>query len=284
MATVRIIPAKKQGPHFPLKRVAAYCRVSTQQEIQHHSLEVQQTYYKDMISKNPKWIFSGIYADMASGRNNACMREFQRMLTDCRNGKIDLVLVKSISRLGRNTLQFLEVCDELKQLHVDVFFEIERIHLSDPRAIMMLTIFAALFQHESESKSFAIRWGIVARFRDGSSGFANKKCYGYINRGDGILTPVPEEAAIVRLIYQWRKEGCSLRTIANKLSAAGIPAPRGGAVWHVETIRKILMNEKYAGNVILQKTYVADFFTGKQKENKGKYARYLLTDHHEGIL
>ena len=212
------------------------------------------------------------------------MREFQRMMSDCRDGRIDLILVKSISRLGRNTVQFLEACDEFKQLHIDVYFELEQIHISDSHAVKALTILAAFYQNESESKSFSIRWGITTRFQNGSSGFANRKCYGYAKGDEGTLVPVPKEAEIVRQIFQWRIEGESLREIAKALSDAGIPAPRGGTVWHIETIRKMLKNEKYVGNVLFQKTYVADFFTGKQKENKGEYTQYLLTGHHEAII
>ena len=135
------------------RKVAAYCRVSTQQEIQHHSLEAQRTYYEKLITENPAWEFVGIYADEASGRHNAKMRDFQRMLGDCRSGKIDLLLVKSISRLGRNTLQFLQACDELKQLGVDVYFEVEKVYLHNPRAVRLLTIYASVYQNESETKS-----------------------------------------------------------------------------------------------------------------------------------
>ncbi len=284
MFTVRRIPTKQPGLPHPIRRVAAYCRVSTRQEEQQHSLEVQKAYYYELISKNPLWAFASIYADRATGRNNARMHEFQRMMADCREGRIDLILVKSVSRLGRNTVQLLEVCDELKQLNVDVFFEVERIHISDPRATLYLSVFAALYQNESESKSFAIRWGILTRFRNGSSGFANRKCYGYSRGSDGVLAPIPEEAEIVRKIYRWRDEGCSLRTIVANLFVEGIPAPRGGAIWGIETIRKILKNEKYTGDVILQKTFVADYYTGRQRENRGEFEKYLISDHHEGII
>lgn len=265
------------------KKVAAYCRVSTLQEIQHHSLEAQQQYYEQLIHRHPEWVFAGIYADQVSGRNNLRMRAFQQMMEDCKQGKIDLILVKSISRMGRNTVQFLQAYTELKQLGVDVYFEVEQISIRDPKAVLLLTIYAALYQNESESKSFAVRWGIRARFADGTSGMANRPCYGY-RQNAGTLVPIPEEATIVRLIYKWHEQGISLRKIASALAEMGIKSPRGNSNWSIETIRKILNNEKYYGNVLLQKTYVSDFFTGKQSVNKGELDRYFLESHHEPIL
>lgn len=265
------------------KKVAAYCRVSTLQEIQHHSLVAQQQYYDRLIHGHPEWIFAGIYTDQSSGRNNMKMRAFQQMMEDCRQGKIDLILVKSISRLGRNTVQLLQTYTELKPLGVDVYFEVEQLSIHDPKAVLMLTIYAGLYQNESESKSFSVRWGLRTRFADGTSGMANRPCYGYRQEA-GTLVPIPEEAAIVRLIYKWRGQGMSLRIISSTLADMGIKSPRGNQVWSIETIRKILHNEKYYGNVLLQKTYVSDFFTGKQSINKGELDRFLLEFHHEAII
>lgn len=131
------IPAKAIQQIATHKKVAAYCRVSTAQEIQHHSLDTQQQYYENLIRNQPGWTFVGIYSDRASGRNNARMQVFQQMMDDCRNGKIDLILVKSISRMGRNTVQFLQTCDELKQLGVEVFFEVERLYISNQKAMRL---------------------------------------------------------------------------------------------------------------------------------------------------
>lgn len=265
------------------KKVAAYCRVSTLQEKQYHSLAAQQQYCVRLIHSHPEWAFVGVYAGQTSGRNNIKMRAFQQMLEDCRQGKIDLILVKSISRMGRNTVQFLQACNELKQLGVDVYFEVEQLSIHEPKAVLMLTIYAALYQNESESKSLSIRWGIRTRFADGTSGLANRPCFGY-RKDVGTLVPIPEEAAIIRLIYEWHKQGKSLRKIGSALTELGIKSPRGNQFWSIETIRKILHNEKYNGNVLLQKTYVSDYFTGKQSVNKGELDRYLLEAHHEAIL
>ncbi len=284
MRKVQVIPVH---PKYWIKRytnVAAYCRVSTTQDEQYHSLEAQQEHFEKYISERTWWVFVGIYAERTSGRNNLKMKEFQRMMEDCRAGKIDLILVKSISRLGRNTLQFLQACNELNAINVDVHFEIENLYISDTKLVRMLTVYASLYQNESETKSFAVHWGNLARFQNGDSKFYNRPCYGYRQDEDGILEIVPDEAAVVTLIYEWRAEGASLRTIASRLMEMNIKAPRGGNVWGIETIRKILNNEKYYGDVILQKTYIADFFTGKQVPNRGRCESYLFKDHHPAII
>lgn len=278
----------RQPPQLPKAvrstRVAAYCRVSTMQEIQHHSLEAQRDHYEKLIASRPHWIFVGVYIDQASGRHNLKMRDFQRMLEDCRNGKIDLILVKSISRMGRNTVQFLQACNELNALGVDVYFEVEKLHINDPQAVRLLTIYASLYQNESESKSALITWGIRVRFANGSSAFANRPCYGYCRNTEGLLEIIPQEAEIVRLIFTWHREGRSLRCISKAFADMGIKSPRGHSKWSIETIRKILNNEKYYGNVLLQKTLISNYFTGNQAENKGELDRYLLREHHEPII
>lgn len=266
------------------RKVVAYCRVSTQQEIQHHSLEAQREYYEKRITGNPGWEFAGIYADEASGRNNRKMYDFQRMMSDCRAGKIDLIITKSISRLGRNTLQFLNACDELKQLNVDVFFEVEKLYLHNPKAVRLLTIYASVYQNESEVKSFNTRWGIRTQFANGSSPKANALCYGYRRNQDGEMVIEPHEAMVVQMIYNFREQGMSLRAIAAELRELGIPSPQRKTVWGVETIRRILQNEKYKGHVLLQKSYVSNFFTGKRTNNVGELPKYLITNHHEPII
>lgn len=283
---VEIIPANK---HFELKRrlykkVAAYCRVSTDQEIQLRSLETQQEYYENLIKSKPGWQFVGIYTDTASGLNNKKMLGFQELMQDCRNGKIDLILIKSISRLGRNTVQFLKSCDELKALNVEAFFEVENIYISNLSATVLMTVLESMFQHESEEKSYNTRWGIRARFADGSSKFADAVCYGYRKNNNGKLEIYEPEAEVIRNIFMWREQGVTLRGISKKLSELGIKSPRGNDNWGIETIRLILNNEKYHGDVLLQKTFVDELFTAKRRPNKGEYSQYLIENHHEAII
>ena len=281
---ITIRPATKLPKIIIHRKVAAYCRVSTQQEIQHHSLEAQREHYEKRIAGNPGWEFAGIYADEASGRNNRKMYDFQRMMDDCRAGKIDLILVKSISRLGRNTLQFLNACEELKALDVDVFFEVEKLYLHNPKAVRFLTIYASVYQNESEVKSAYTRWGIRSRYANGSSAKANTPCYGYRRDANRELVIEPTEAVVVQLIYNLRDQGLSLRKIVQALKERAIPSPTGKATWGVETVRRILQNEKYKGHVLLQKTYVSNFFTSKRTNNGGELPKYLIKDHHEAII
>jgi DNA invertase Pin-like site-specific DNA recombinase len=281
---VTMRPARALPKIIVHRKVAAYCRVSTQQEIQHHSLEAQREYYEKRITGNSGWEFVGIYTDQASGRNNLKMHDFQRMMEDCRAGKIDLIITKSISRLGRNTLQFLNACEELKSLNVDVLFEVEKLYLHNPKAVRLLTIYASVYQNESEVKSAYTRWGIRTRYANGASATANLPCYGYRRDVNGELVIEPAEAVVVRMIYDLRNQGLSLREIANELKERTIPSPSGKATWGVETVRRILQNEKYKGHVLLQKTYVSNFFTGKRATNNGELPKYLLEGHHEAII
>lgn len=146
------------------------------------------------------------------------------------------------------------------------------------------SIFASLYQNESETKSFAITWGHRVRFADGLSKMANRVCYGYKHSEEGKLVPIPEEAEVVRMVYTWYSQGWSLRKISAQLQAQNIPSPRGKPQWGIETIRQILQNEKYLGNVLLQKTFAANFFTGSQAQNKGEHTKYLISQHHEPII
>ena len=281
---VEIIPKNSIPDHLKPKRVAAYCRVSTKKEIQQNSLEAQMSFFNETIRQRINWIFVGIYADSTSGRNNLKMKEFQRMMDDCRAGKIDLILVKSVSRLGRNTVQFLQACSELNELGVDVYFLLEHIHINDPEAARIMSIFASVYQNENEDKSESVKWGFKAGFISGASGFANRKCYGYTHDQNGEFIPYPPEADIVKMIYDMRCKGVSLRKIAKELMDKRISSPRGNPTWGIETIRVILNNEKYRGDVLLQKTYVSDYFTGRQSKNNGVLEQYLIEDHHETII
>ncbi len=226
----------------------------------------------------------GIYADEASGRHNAKMHNFQKMLQDCREKKINFILVKSISRMGRNTLQFLKTCDEFNRLGVEVFFEVEKLYISNPEAVRILTIYASVYQNESEEKSANISWGIRTRFASGTSAFASRPCYGYTKSAEGLLTPDLETSEVVKLIYELHNAGFSLRKISTELYDMKIPSPRGKPTWGVEAIRRILSNEKYYGNVLLQKTFVSDYFTGKQSVNKGELPQYLIKNNHDAII
>lgn len=206
------------------------------------------------------------------------------MLRLCRSGKIDLILTKSVKRFSRNTLEFLEVCQELKTLGVEVYFELENLYLSNPSSMLLLTIFSSLAQAESENLSHDIRWGIRHGFETGTSGLITRPCYGYRKTKSGELAVYEPEAKVVRQIFHWKSKGCSLRKISERLFQHDILAPRGGKRWGAETLNKLLHNEKYLGNVMLQKTYVSSPLEGRQKRNDGQMAKYYITGTHKGIM
>lgn len=266
-------------------RVAAYCRVSSPSDEQELSLETQVTYYTDKIESYALWENAGVFADTATGRNMKQRIAFKKLLAKCRAGKVDLILTKSISRFGRNSLNTIKILRELRSLGVDAYFDQENIHLLDPAAQHIIEIYCALAQNESENKSHSIRWGIKAGFQTGTSGYQNFACYGYrFNKAKQTLVIVPKEAKIVRLIFDLRLQGYSYGKISDELQRRQIPSPTGKPIWNRECIRKMLCNEKYAGAVMLQKTCVEDFFTGKQKKNIGQLSRYLYKNNHKAIV
>lgn len=265
-------------------RVAAYCRVSTRQEGQDGSIEQQEQYYAQVISNHPNWTNAGVFSERVSGLRMKDRSEFQALMKLCRRSKVDLILVKSFSRLGRNTLDMLRALRELRDLGVDVCFEEENLWLHDERMEMLITVFCAFAQSESENMSQNIRWGVRQGFRMGTSGYADFVCYGYKRGDDGRLSIDEPDAKIVRRIFQMRAEGKSLGAISDWLYENRVLSPTDKERWSRETISKLLRNEKYTGDVLLQKTFVKDVLTGKQFKNRGELERYLIQQHHPMIV
>lgn len=280
----RIYTRRLLTPARNTLRVAAYCRVSTMHDEQLSSLLMQKEYFEAYIREHKDWQFTGIYTDQGTGRNLQKRKAFQQLLLDCRQGKIDLILTKSITRLGRNTVDILECFRELKQLGVDVFFELEKQYLSDPKSELMITVMAAVSQEESWQKSQNIQWGIQRSFEDPNTKYKNRICYGYCHDQNGKLVIDKEQAEIVKMIFILYLDGYSLRGISKELAAKGVKSPCGSQYWCPETLNKILKNEKYTGDVLLQKTFVSSFFSGKQKHNLGEKARYLHHGSHPAII
>ena len=265
-------------------RVAAYCRVSTQQEEQDNSLELQESRYRRMIEENPNWTDAGIFSEKATGLNLRGRSVFQTMMRRCRKGKIDLILTKSTSRFGRNTLDMLRSLQELQSLSVDVYFEKENLWLHERKMQIILTMYCAFAQAESEDMSRDIKWGIRQGFRSGTSGYAEFVCFGYKRGDDGRLAIDEPDAKIVRKIFQMKADGESLGTISAWLYENKILSPTGRERWSRESISKLLKNEKYVGDVMLQKTFVKDLLSGKQIKNKGELERYIIQEHHPAII
>ena len=267
-------------------RVAAYCRVSTAQEEQLNSYDVQVRYYTEKIRSEPKWAFVGIFADRGlSGTSTKKRDEFNKMIKQCRRGKIDMIITKSISRFARNTADVLKYVRMLKEIGVDIFFEEQNIHSTQPGAEFYITIYGSIAQSESENISANVIWGKNQSAKEGKVPFQYKRFLGYRRGPDGKPEIDPEQAEVVKRIYSSFLAGDSMTTIANTLTADGVPTPSGSGRWVPGTIQSIISNEKYAGNAVLNKTYVVDCLSKKVKRNDGK-ARpmYFVENNHPAII
>lgn len=263
------------------KRVAAYARVSTGKDAMLHSLSAQISYYTNLIQNRKDWELVGVYADEALTGTKADREKFQKLLTDCRNGKVDMIITKSISRFARNTVTLLETVRELKNIGVDVYFEEQNIHSASADGELMLTILASYAQEESLSASENQKWRVRQNFRNGKI-MNVRSLFGYKVKGD-TLEIDPETAPVVREIYRRAINGESFGSIARDLNARGITGVYGGR-WQTGRIAHLLENEKYCGNALLQKRYRNNHIEKKEKTNKGELTQYYATDTHEAII
>ena len=266
-------------------RVAAYCRVSTDDEEQLTSYEAQQTYYTDKIMTNRVWTMAGIFADEGITGTSARKRpEFLRMIRQCRQKKIDIILTKSISRFARNTVDCLNYIRILRELGIAVLFEKENINTLEADSEILITMLGAFAQAESESISANVRWGKRQAMREGKTIIQYNRLYAYEKGEDGKPKIIQEQAEVVRSIYEQYLSGASLRMIKDRLETEQIPNVTGGSQWTITAIRSILTNEKYCGDVLLQKTYISDCISRKVIRNTGQLPMYLVQNHHEGIV
>ena len=266
-------------------RVAAYCRVSTDDEEQLTSYEAQQHYYTDKIMSNQDWTMAGIFADEGITGTSARKRpEFLRMIRLCKQKKIDVILTKSISRFARNTVDCLNYIRVLRTLGIAVIFEKENINTLESDSEMLITLLGAFAQAESESISQNVRWGIRQAMREGKAPMQYNKLYAYTRGADGSPQIIPAQAEVVQRIYQQYLAGASFRMIANVLEADHIPNAAGEPIWTITAVRGILTNEKYCGDVLRQKTFRSDCISGKVVRNTGQLPMYLIENHHEGIV
>ena len=291
MGNVMVIPARRQVGNTVKQsaqkklRVAAYCRVSTDSEEQETSYEAQVTHYTEYIQKNPEWELAGIFADDGiSGTNTKKRDEFNRMIDECMAGNIDMVITKSISRFARNTLDCLQYIRQLKDKNIPVYFEKEAINTLDAKGEVLITIMASLAQQESQSMSQNIKLGLQYRYQQGKVQVNHNRFLGYTKDENGHLIIDPEQAEIVKRIYREYLEGSSMDKIADGLMADGILTGAGKTKWHTSTINKILRNEKYMGDALLQKTYTTDFLTKKRIKNNGTVPQYYVEGDHEAII
>ena len=290
-ANVTVIPARyraasqEQDEDKPKLRVAAYCCVSTDSEEQATSYEAQIEHYTEYIQKNPEWELAGIFADEGlSGTDTRKRGEFNRMIEECMAGKINMVITKSISRFARNTLDCLKYIRQLKDRNIPVFFEKENINTMDSKGEVLLTIMASLAQQESQSLSQNVKLGLQYRYQQGLVQVNHNRFLGYTKDEEGQLIIEPEGAEVVKRIYREYLEGASLAQIGKSLEADGILTAAGKSKWRPETLKKILQNEKYIGDALLQKTYTVDFLSKKRVKNNGIVPQYYVENSHEPII
>ena len=263
-----------------LKRVAAYARVSSGKDAMLHSLSAQVSYYSELIQNHSGWQYVGVYADEALTGTKENRENFQRLLTDCRDGKVDMVITKSISRFARNTVTLLETVRELKNMGVDVFFEEQNIHSLSADGELMLTILASYAQEESLSASENQKWRIRRNFENGMPWNGTMLGYRY---EEGTLVVEPTEAEIVCRIFTEYLGGSGMTAIAKRLNADGIPT-RFGNDWCKTSVGKVLQNYAYTGNLLLQKYRRMDHLTKRDEPNNGELPKYHITDAHEAII
>ena len=286
---VIIIPAKPElAQEAAVKRqlrVAAYCRVSTEEEEQASSYEAQCQYYTDKIMSNKEWTMAGIFADEGiSGTSTKKRTEFLRMIRQCKQKKIDLILTKSIQRFARNTLDCINYTRILRQLGIGVLFEKENINSLPPDSEFMITMYGAMAQSESESISGNIRRGRQMHAKVGTLKVPCYRLYGYEKDTEGKFRVIPEQAEIVRELYKRYESGASLRNLQDWLEENQIKTVLGESKWTATSIKSILTNEKYCGDVLLQKTFRTDVISKKVIKNIGQMAQYYMPDHHEAIV
>ena len=274
----------KQNNENAILNVAAYCRVSTDSEEQLDSYKAQMEYYTDAIAKNPKWRFVGIYADDGITGLQAKKRDqFLKMIRDCERGKIDLILTKSVARFARNTVDSLKYVRKLREKGIGVYFEEQSLNSLKADSEVFIGIHSVFAQSESETISANVKWGIRQRMQSGTFAF-RYNLLGYKKGDEGEPEIVPEEAEIIKTIYSMYLDGKSLESIKIHLEENHIPTARGKDVWSKEHIKNILTNERYVGDMLLQKTYIENCLTKKCKRNNGELPKYLVSNNHPAII
>lgn len=284
-ATPSIIRSSSDEFSLKKRRVAGYARVSTDHEVQATSYESQMRYYSEYINGRDDWEFVKMYSDEGiSGTNTKLRTSFKSMVEDALDGKIDLIITKSVSRFARNTVDSLTTVRQLKEVGVEIYFEKENIWTLDSKGELLITIMSSLAQEESRSISENVTWGLRKQFAEGKVHFPYTNVLGFKAGEDGAIVVDQDEAKTVRYIFQQALIGKSPYHIAKDLTEQVIPSPSGKSHWNATTIKRMLRNEKYKGDALLQKTYTTDFLTKKKNINRGELPQYYVENNHEAIV
>lgn len=283
--TKRYNPGEREQAKMRKLRVAAYCRVSTKSSEQETSYDTQVAAYTQDIRQNPQWELAGIYADFGmSGTQTERRPQFLQMIRDCEAGKIDMILCKSLSRFSRNTLDAVSYIKKLKALGVHIIFESNHVDTRAAYSEMLLTVLAAFAQEESRSISENTIWGIRKRFEEGVARWC--RLYGYAKTEAGEYQIVPEQAAVVQNVFRLYEHGESIRGIAAFMTQHHIPSPNGAEKWSNSAVHTMLANERYAGDIVLQKFYVENHLSHKALRNlySAEVPSYYIENHHTPIV
>ena len=285
---VEMIPATRnflEKDRKVIKNVGAYCRVSTDTEEQQGSYNSQVNYYTEKIKSTPGWRFVKVYGDEGISGTNADNRPgFQEMMQDCENGKLDLIITKSISRFSRNVTVTLEVARKLRDKNIGIFFEKENLNTLHYTSESLLAIFSSLAQAESESMSENIKMGREFKYKNGECCYNMGKVFGFNQDSDGIVTINKGQAVVVKHMYEGYLNGMSIGGIIKDLQERKIPSPTGKEKWSPGTVERILSSEKYKGDFLTRKTFTVDPISKKKKKNTGQVSQYLITNHHPAII
>lgn len=267
------------------RKVAGYARVSTDHDDQLTSYAAQVDYYTNYIKGRDDWEFVGIYTDEGISATNTRHRDgFKRMVKDALDGKIDLIITKSVSRFARNTVDSLTTVRKLKDKGIEIYFEKENIWTLDAKGELLITIMSSLAQEESRSISENVTWGHRKRFADGKVSVPFGRFLGYDRGPNGNLVVNQEQAKTVKLIYRLFLDGLTFHSIARKLTASGVLTPGGKRRWSQKSVESILTNEKYKGDALLQKSFTVNFLTKEKKQNEGEVPQYYVENDHEAII
>ena len=267
-----------------IKRVAVYCRVSSRIDVQIRSVGAQAKYLIDIAVRHKGWSYEGVYIDICSGAKAENRTELQRMLDHGRLHLIDIILVRTVSRLGRNTLDTLQIAREMMDNGIEIIFVDENISTATTDGELMLTLMACFAQTDNQSRRMNIKWGMQKKVNDGTSVLFKKKCYGFSVDDKGELVINEPEARVVRWIFQSYLSGNSLLAMQRQLLEAGVQSPSGKKKWGFKSIDGILRNEKYYGAVCINKTYMSDAVVPKRIINDGDRELIWWVDHHEPIV
>lgn len=276
----RIEPAKEDNKKL---KVAAYCRVSTKFESQQSSIDLQISNYKTVIQNNPQWEYAGVYFDYGSGLRQKGRSNLENMINKACAGEIDYILTKSLSRLSRNVLDTLIIIRKLKERGINMYFENENLNSIEDEAEFAITLSGILAQEESRNLSENIQWGYQRKFENGDIFTKYKNFMGY-QYENGNLVIVPEQAPVVKTIFNLYLDGMTLHQIKEHLESQQIKTATGKDVWATYVIQKMLKNEKYKGCTMFQKTFTDDYINGKRKVNHGERAKYYVEDTHPAIV